>query len=92
MMIVEMHNDNPGKRQYVWLRGQQWPVPQDEDVYVMRVEVFGPEFGLVCGALPTGRMMEHANAPLMDWRFPDASYISELMREFARQQAPINTP
>jgi hypothetical protein len=72
----------PRKDSYIWMVGQPWPVPADEDKYVMRIEAFGPEFATIEKFLPLGRMGGNAAYPVMDWLPKDAPYISEMLRVF----------
>jgi hypothetical protein len=88
MILIEMHMSNPTRSAYTWARGQKWPVPLEEDPYVTRIEVFGPEYELTEKLLPAGRILD-ANAvwKLRDWIPIDAPYISELMRMFIESGA-----
>jgi hypothetical protein len=86
MVLIEMHMSNPTHSAYTWARGQVWPVPPEEDEFVTRIEVFGPEYELTENLLPGGRVASGTTYPdgmhrqLKDWLPHDAPYISQLMR------------
>lgn len=71
----------PRKNSYLWRLGQAWPVPADEDEYVMRIEAFGPELEFVRLHVPAGREV----AGVVDWLPENAPSLSRLLRAKAKE-------
>jgi hypothetical protein len=65
--------------EYIWLQGQPWPVPKEEDHFLLRIEAFGPEMEWMKERLSRSTV---ATDHLMVWYRSDAAYVSEQMRTF----------
>jgi hypothetical protein len=96
MLLIEMHANNIGSDSYIWMIGKPWPVPLDEEEYVMRVEVFGPELlemaarPVLAALLETARVTWGAyvfdtgsgvTPEVASWRMLDAQAVSRAMRK-----------
>jgi len=71
--------------EYVWMNGQSWPIPREEDGRIMRLEIFGEELDLLENRLPGGKEIRDAltqKVTCKTWYMSDASYISEQMRAY----------
>lgn len=81
-MAVEVSKEFPHghSAEHIWMIGQQWPVPENEDGKVNRIEVWGPELDFT-RQFENGT--EHAEGKVRQWKRPHVAAISAKMREVA---------
>jgi hypothetical protein len=73
-------------REYIWLLGSPWPVPEGKDGSVNRIEAFGVELdsmefpgGEVHDTDASGQKTSRVVPGLKSWKVKDARFISEKM-------------
>src|SRR5215470_765088 len=89
MMKIQMAPSNERGEivtpEYIWIIGQEggWPVPEEDEKRVSRIEVFGPELDYVAG-IPGGDVRTAADEVsklLRCWYRKEAQFVSGEMRK-----------
>ena len=85
-MAVEVSQEYPtGKStEYIWMVGEPWPVPAEDDTKIQRIESFGAELEEVGNKFSSGRSLKNLDGLVIcrTWYFDEARYISRQMRIF----------
>ena len=89
MIKIQMAPSNQGgdivQAEYIWIIGQEggWPIPEDEEKRVSRVEVFGPELDYLSG-IPGCEVRDsdgNSSKLLRCWYRKEAIFVSGEMRK-----------
>jgi hypothetical protein len=86
-MSVQISNEYPRGHnpEYLWMIGNEWPVPEGDDERVNRIEVWGPELDFT---REIGNATDHAEGLVRQWKRPHTKEVSETMRRLARPDQP----
>ena len=85
-MAIEISREYPtGKStEYIWMVGNPWPVPAEDDIKIQRIESFGTELEEIGKKFSGGQSLKNIDglAICRTWYLDEARYISEQMRIF----------
>lgn len=87
-MAVQISQEYPAGKsdEFIWMSGQPWPVPAEEDIKIIRLEVFGTELEELTRRFAGGQSQREAGQTGREtcrtWYMQDARYVSEQMRIF----------
>lgn len=84
-MSVVVDRESPTGRnpEYLWMIGNEWPIPESDDGRVNRIEVWGPELDFTKEhVIDNGT--DHADGKLRQWKRPHVKEVSEKMRKLTQ--------
>ena len=67
--------------EYLWMIGQPWPVPFQDESRVQRVEAWGPEIDFVKHLNGSA----HAQGLVLEWKGPAAVQVSQQLRKITAE-------
>lgn len=72
--------------EYIWIEGQRWPVPEEEELSVMCIEVFGDELDntTLKSIGHSEDLKSGARVTCRTWYQDRARYVSQQMRAVYR--------
>lgn len=85
---VQISEDFPAGKssEYIWMMGQPWPVPAENDSKILRVEAFGEELTEMRKRFAGGQSVRESGTTGTEtcrtWYLQEARYVSAQMRIF----------
>jgi hypothetical protein len=84
-MSVTIDREAPTGRnpEYLWMIGNDWPIHENDDDRVNRIEVWGPELDLT---RDFGNATDHADGKVRQWKRPHTKEVSQRMRRLTQPE------